>query len=227
VPIGLARTSLLLLGDGQGQGQGQSSTAATPGASADAANSNTHGGPRARAREQHWSWGRGRGGGGAAATADGSHLRQPLLAPIRSGEPVDLEALAAAEGPGTGAGEPAGPPQQLLLPHAQWEQQEEAAVHGSKRRQRAVSAAWRDTIPGTVACTMALFVQKMVSSSCVNAGAAGCSVNVCLLRLFACAPHPGARLYYLHACACTCTTVCTACRLGVACTLTLAATEVP
>jgi hypothetical protein len=37
----------------------------------------------------------------------------------------------------------------------------QAAVQPEKRREEA-KAVWRATIPGTVACTLALFVQKMV-----------------------------------------------------------------
>ena len=39
----------------------------------------------------------------------------------------------------------------------------QAAVQPEKRREEA-TAVWRATIPGTVACTLALFVQKMVRS---------------------------------------------------------------
>ncbi|PSC71982.1 MFS general substrate transporter [Micractinium conductrix] len=46
-------------------------------------------------------------------------------------------------------------------PPERWEQ----AVHADKKRERAAVAAWRATVPATVACTLALFVQKAVQQA--------------------------------------------------------------
>lgn len=56
----------------------------------------------------------------------------------------------------------AAPPAGPLLPHACAARREEQAVHADKKRERAAVAAWRATVPATVACTLALFVQKAV-----------------------------------------------------------------
>lgn len=93
-------------------------------------------------------------------------LRQPLLDSIPSGVPAaDLAPAVPAdvEAAGGGPAAAAGPGSAALLPHARRARQQEAALHQGKPKERAAAAAWRVTLPGTVACTVALLVQKMVS----------------------------------------------------------------
>lgn len=86
------------------------------------------------------------GAGGRRSAKIGMH--QPLLSEVASGAAWDAEAQPPASAEQLSmAAEPAGaggPP----LPR-EWQQQEFAA-------------AWRATLPGTIACTVALLVQKMV-----------------------------------------------------------------
>lgn len=96
------------------------------------------------------------GGTAAAGGAAGKRgsLTHPLLGAGSGPVPADVEQPLGL------ALEPAGSTasDDHLLPHAQRAQQQEAALgHG-----KAAAAAWRATIPATLACTMALFVQKMV-----------------------------------------------------------------
>lgn len=80
-------------------------------------------------------------------------LQQPLLPAASSSERggTPAAAVAAAE-----AG-------QGLQPRAR----SPGEAPGGKRKE---AAAWRATLPGTVACTLALFVQKMVRPPCLGDG---------------------------------------------------------
>lgn len=90
----------------------------------------------------------------ATAASSLTSLQQPLLPATSSNlEPAGTQAAAAAAAE---AGHGAQP--NALAPGA----------HTQKRHKEA--AAWRVTLPGTIACTLALFVQKMVGIPCQMAG---------------------------------------------------------
>lgn len=147
LPIGLARDSMLLPPDGSAAENGVDSTASSG------------------------SQPSGRGGG------RGVELRQPLLETVNSCVPAEVAGGADVEqadeahaGVASAAAElaPAGEP---LLPHVQRAALEDVALHKNKPTERRAAAAWRATVPGTVACTLALFVQKMVGD--VGVGVVG------------------------------------------------------
>lgn len=92
-----------------------------------------------------------RGSGPAGPQRAQSQLRQPLL-----------ERVPAEEGLSQADAELAPAGAEPLLPHAVRAEQQEAALHKDPGAERKAAAAWRASLPGTIACTLALFVQKMV-----------------------------------------------------------------
>lgn len=88
----------------------------------------------------------------ATATGSLAGLHQPLL-PARSSTLDSAGMQAAAEEAGRGL------------------QLQDGASQASPHKSLKGAAAWRATLPGTVLCTLALFVQKMVSPFCLAAGA--------------------------------------------------------
>ena len=167
LPIGLARDSMLLppcsVTVSPGPGSTRETSRASSGGSLPA-----HAAPGLP---------QGRAGGDSK-----EGLRQPLLDSIPSGVPAaDLAPAAPADVEAAGGGPTASQP---LLPHARRAQQQEAALHGDTPAERAAAAAWRATLPGTVACTAALLVQKMESRALVGRPVVG--MHVC--GLFRCRP---------------------------------------
>lgn len=169
LPIGLARDSMLL--------PELASGTVTPSA-----------GPRSTVTASRAS---STGSQGAALQAPAAHLdgrpgadskaslHLPLLETVYSGMSAEelvvaaTVAEAAAADLEAAAGPAAPDASQPLLPHArraEHAQQQQAAAlrRGKPGRREAAAGGWRATVPGTVACTLALLVQKMVSAAQVG-----------------------------------------------------------
>lgn len=164
LPIGLARESMLL----PPLGNGTVSPSAGPGSVVTASRTSSTGSlgaPSAPAAHLN-----------SRAGADSKQdLHHPLLEAVYSGMQAEELAVAATVASAAAADveaaaapvlEPVAPEaSQPLLPHAQrahHAQQQQAALQRGKPGRRPAANGWRATVPGTVACTLALLVQKMV-----------------------------------------------------------------
>lgn len=160
LPIGLARESMLLPQLGSGTVSPSQIAGSTVSASR-ASSAGSLGPPLAASLQQQ----------GRPGSDNKQGLHRPLLETVHSGmqaEELEVAATvaAAAAADVEAAAEPAAlEASQPLLPHAQRaqhaQQQQQAALQRGKGGKRA-AAGWRATVPGTLACTLALLVQKMV-----------------------------------------------------------------